>query len=124
MIKMLFNCRATIILPVLNEENYLATCLDSLLDTAVSFLEDGTIEIVIIDNGSIDETKKVASSYINMCPNIHLITEPIVGVGYARKTGTRFALARSLIRNSSKYDDFWIISTDADVTFPKNWITN
>jgi len=56
----LYNPKVSIIIPVYNGENYLKDAIDSALSQTYT-----NIEIIVVDDGSIDETEKVARSYGN-----------------------------------------------------------
>lgn len=119
-------CKAAIILPTLNEESCLAQCLNSIIAAGEDFIRAGIVEIVVIDNNSDDGTQKIARSFAQQYEHVHLIIERHKGVGYARKTGVRYAMTRSLNGSRSNFptDALWIISTDADVIVPHTWVSD
>ncbi len=92
--------KISVVIPAYNEEKYLSTCLESLKKQTFH-----DFEIIVVNNNSTDKTAEVAKKY-----GVHVIQEPKKGVGAARKKG--FAQAKGEI----------IVSTDADCTFPKNWL--
>lgn len=47
----------SVLLPVLNSERYLSSCLESI------FLQDFNFEIILVDNGSTDKTLEIASRF-------------------------------------------------------------
>jgi glycosyltransferase involved in cell wall biosynthesis len=51
----------SIIIPVYNEENVLARCIDSILKTA----EPDEFEVILVCNGCVDNSQKIAESYGN-----------------------------------------------------------
>ena len=55
----------SIIIPAYNIENYIAKCLDSLLNQTYK-----NIEIIIVDDGSSDNTGKVIDDYVSKYKNI------------------------------------------------------
>jgi glycosyltransferase involved in cell wall biosynthesis len=95
----------SVIIPAYNEEKYIGHCLQSLVwqETKHKF------EVVVIDNNSKDNTKKVAQSFKKKL-NIRVITEKRQGRGIARWRGFEEAVG-----------DF-LFSSDADTVFPPNWI--
>lgn len=95
----------SIIIPAYNEEGYLGPCLQSLVwqKTKHGF------EVVVVDNNSTDETRKIALSFKNKL-NIRVVPEKQRGRGAARWRGFEEATG-----------DF-LFSTDADTIVPPNWI--
>lgn len=93
----------SIIIPAYNEADYLAGCLQSIQSQAVDF----SYEIIVVDNGSTDNTAQLARQF-----GVQVVSEPKLGVGRARRTGT--ALARG------KY----ILHLDADTRLPADYLAN
>ena len=95
----------SVIIPAYNEQEYIGACLQSLVwqDTKRPF------EVILVDNNSTDNTKKIAQSFKNKL-TIRIITEKIQGRGMARWRGFEEAQG-----------DF-LFSSDADTIFPKEWI--
>jgi len=58
----------TVAVPVLNEERHLSACLDSI----VAQNYQGELEILVVDGGSTDSTRSIASSY----PGVRLLHNP------------------------------------------------
>ena len=73
----------SIVIPAYNVEKYLAVCLDSLL--AAEGIE-GT-EIIIVDDGSTDDTLKIVGEYSDNYKNIRLISKENGGPSAARNLG-------------------------------------
>ncbi len=67
-----------------NRDNYLGAAIDSLLsqDFATGF------EVVVVDNGSVDNTKQVVSQRLDN-PKLKYIYEPVLGLSVARNTGAK-----------------------------------
>lgn len=57
--------KVSIIVPVYNVENYLKKCLDSLVNQT---LKD--IEIIIVNDGSLDNSQSIIDSYVQKYPTI------------------------------------------------------
>ncbi len=56
----------SIIVPAYNMEKYLKKCIESMLEETVL----NAIEIVIVNDGSIDSTEKIAQKFVSECPNV------------------------------------------------------
>ena len=72
----------SVIIPVYNVENYLPRCIDSLLTQNYSDLE-----ILLIDNGSTDQSGQICEDYAAQFSNITAYHIPDKGVGSARNFG-------------------------------------
>lgn len=92
----------SVVIPALNEEKYLAACLESL--KTQDFPKD-EYEIIVVDNASEDRTAEVARSF-----GVRVFYEPRRGYAPPRQTG--FAVAQGEI----------IASTDADTVLPPDWL--
>jgi glycosyltransferase involved in cell wall biosynthesis len=64
--------KVSVIIPVLNEEKYIAGCLDSILNQNY----EGGIEIILVDGGSNDKTLEIISSYMHNHDNLVLLNNP------------------------------------------------
>ncbi|HEY4964652.1 MAG TPA: glycosyltransferase family A protein [Candidatus Saccharimonadales bacterium] len=93
--------KLSLVIPAYNEQRQLKACLDSVASqTVIPF------EVIVVNNGSTDKTKEVASSY----SFVSVVDEPNRGIVYARTTG--FDLAKGDI----------IGRIDADSVLPANWV--
>ncbi len=72
------------IVPAYNAEKYLSTCLDSLLKQNISHND---YEIIIVNDGSIDGTLKIASEYQEQFSLIKIINQQNQGLSSARNEG-------------------------------------
>lgn len=79
--------RISAVLCTHNRAGYLRKALQSLVDQT---LAPWSYEIIVVDNGSQDNTKQVVSEFSNV-PNLRYLSEPIIGVSRARNTGWRKA---------------------------------
>ena len=77
---------------------------------AVSLLTVGTVELIIVDNGSTDETAAVARSFSRAGLKVRYIHEARRGKGHAYNAGIAAANGRVLL------------FSDDDMRFPRNWI--
>ena len=76
----------SVIVPAYNIEKYLAPCLDSIL--AQDF---ENFEIVIVDDGSTDQTSKIADEYQKKFDQISVVHKKNAGLSAARNTGIKKA---------------------------------
>ncbi|MEK4004979.1 glycosyltransferase [Paenibacillus sp. FSL H3-0333] len=76
------NNKITIIVPVFNGEKYIKTCLQCLIDQSYN-----NLEIIIVDDGSTDNTRMYIESYMEKDARILLITQKNQGVSNARNKG-------------------------------------
>ncbi len=70
-----------------NRERYLRECLESLFDQSINQSE---YEILVIDNGSTDNTGAICREYGERT-NYRYIFEPVLGLSQARNTGLKEA---------------------------------
>lgn len=78
--------RISVIIPAYNVEGYLEKCLDSVL--AQDFKD---YEVILIDDGSTDNTPKIADTYAKKDNRIQVIHKKNEGVSIARNTGIDLA---------------------------------
>lgn len=91
--------KVSVIVPVFNVEEYLVECLDSILTQS---FED--FEIIIVDNGSTDNSFFIAEKYVENNSNIRLYHHPHGKLGGARNFGIKKSKAEFLMFVDS--DDF------------------
>lgn len=72
----------SVIVPVYNVEKYLPTCLDSILKQS-----GFKLEIIIVDDGSTDDSSQICDEYSNRDSRIRVLHVPNSGVSSARNTG-------------------------------------
>lgn len=76
------NKTVTIIIPVYNSERYLKRCLDSVINQTYK-----DIEVILIDDGSKDDSKIIYNAYVNEYKFIHAYYQENQGVSSARNLG-------------------------------------
>lgn len=76
----------SVIVPVYNAEDYLGECLDSILNQSYK-----SLEIIIVNDGSIDNSANIAKGYAEKYDNVYLINQENGGASKARNTGIRNA---------------------------------
>jgi glycosyltransferase involved in cell wall biosynthesis len=95
--------RFSVVVPALDEEAVLGTCLDAL--AAQTFA--GVVEVIVVDNGSTDQTAALARRH-----GARVELEPRPGVCFARQRGFEVATGE------------FVVTSDADTTFPQDWLQN
>lgn len=79
--------KISVIVPVYNVEKYLSKCLDSIL-----FQDFEDYEVIIVNDGSTDNSEQVAKEYVEKHPEkFKLISQKNGGLGAARNTGIESA---------------------------------
>ncbi len=91
----------SIVIPVFDEEGFLADCLDAIKSQSV--MPD---EVIVVDNNSTDKSAEIAKSY----DFVTLLKENQQGIVFARNRG--FDKASSAL----------IGRIDADTVLPKDWV--
>lgn len=81
----------SIIIPVYNAAAYLGTCLDSVLSQSHTELD-----ILLINDGSTDNSLSICRNYAQKDPRIHVIDQPNGGVSSARNAGLAHACGEYL----------------------------
>ena len=72
----------SVIVPFYNEEKYLSRCLDSIINQSYKDLE-----IILIDDGSIDNSFNIAKSYQSKDSRIKIYKQNNEGLSSARNKG-------------------------------------
>ena len=78
--------KVSIIVPVYNVEKYLEKCLDSLVNQSFK-----NIEIIIVNDGSTDNSEKIINKYCQKYHNIKYLKKKNGGLSSARNYGLKFA---------------------------------
>lgn len=81
--------RLSYIVPVYNCERYLSRCVDSILQQGLS---EDEFEILLINDGSSDNSLEVAQSYSQRHKNIKVLSHDNHGVSFTRNVGIDKAL--------------------------------
>lgn len=79
------NFEISIIIPVYNVEKYIKKCLDSVLNQFNS-----KIQIIIINDGSTDNSHKIIEKYLEKHKNILYIIQENQGLSMARNNGLKY----------------------------------
>ena len=102
------NALVSIIIPVYNAEKSLRRCLDSVLEQSYP-----DTEIVIINDGSTDNSISIINEYSLQNTNIRLISQESAGPSAARNTGIREAKGNYITFVDS--DDYLEITAISDM---------
>lgn len=89
--------KVTVIVPVYNVSSFLSKCIESICGQEYPFLE-----IILVDDGSTDESGKICDSYAEKDTRIKVIHKQNQGVSLARNTGLDVATGQ------------WICFVDGD----------
>ncbi|MDK0747987.1 glycosyltransferase family 2 protein [Clostridium perfringens] len=84
--------KVSIIIPVFNGEKYIVECLDSIIKDK---LKD--IEIIVVNDGSYDNTEKIVTEYIKVDNRIKIINQKNLGSASARNTGVKNSSGKYLL---------------------------
>lgn len=90
----------SIIIPVYQTEKYIAQCIESVLQQD---LDD--YELILVDDGSTDESQIICDQYASKSPKICVIHQRNGGLSAARNTGIGAASGKYILFLDS--DDFW-----------------
>ena len=122
-------CSVTIVVPVRNEAEHLARCLDALakqIDRQNRLLDSNSYEIIVFINNCTDESANIARCWKKDNPNLHahLVETSLPpkqsNIGFIRRLLMNEAYLR-LIEN--KYKSGVIMTTDGDTCVASDWIT-
>lgn len=82
----------SIIIPVFNAENYLEETLSS-----ISALQYPNVEVILVNDGSTDNSVHIANEYVAKNNHARLIHQPNQGVSVARNTGIAQAKGKYIL---------------------------
>lgn len=104
-------CILSIIIPVYGVEKYLSRCLDILVDQEKSLKSMwGHIEIILVDDGSIDKSPQICDEYVKRNRILKVIHKRNAGAASARNTGLEIAKGK------------WITFIDPDDTVVTDYL--
>lgn len=97
----------SIVVPVYNVEKYLHQCIDSILEQDYE-----QIEIVLVDDGSTDNSGTICDEYAKKYSNIKVIHKTNAGLGMARNTGLEHVTGKYVtFLDSDDYIEKNLVST-------------
>ncbi|MBQ8574734.1 MAG: glycosyltransferase family 2 protein [Clostridia bacterium] len=83
-----FKYRVSIIVPVYNAEEYIRSCINSLLAQTIDFSQ---MQILLINDGSKDSSEEICKEYAEKYSNVFLYTKENEGASQARNFGIKKA---------------------------------
>lgn len=95
----------SIIIPVFNGEKYVSKCLQSIVSQTYN-----NLEIIIINDGSNDNSLKICRDFECSSRKIHIINNDNHGVGYSRNCGLEIAKGE------------YVLFVDCDDIIPENYV--
>jgi glycosyltransferase involved in cell wall biosynthesis len=98
----------SIIVPVRNDQNNLRRCLESLTRL---HCDSSRFEVIVVDNGSTDETRSVADSFLSGLP-LRVLEKPDAYIAGVRNAGAAVARGR------------YLAFLDSDCEVPPDWLAN
>lgn len=96
----------SVIIPIYNVDKYLRKCLTTCLS------HNSSIEYILVDDGSTDNSLEIAKSYKKSYKNITVIHQENKGLSAARNTGLKYAIGK------------WIYFIDSDDFVSEKYIDN
>lgn len=93
----------SIIIPVYNVEKYIRACLESIFKQG---LDDDSFEVIIVNDGTKDNSMEVITDIIEKYQNITVINQENQGLSVARNNGIRIARGEYILMPDS--DDLLI----------------
>ena len=100
--------KVSVVIPILNEEKYIKNCLDCLMGQDYP---KESLEILLVDGGSVDSTKVIIEEYLQKYYYVKLIANPKKTVQYAMNIG---------VENASGY---YIVRMDAHAEYAEDYIS-
>jgi glycosyltransferase involved in cell wall biosynthesis len=101
--------KISIIIPILNEEEYISVCLNSILQ---SDYPQNSMEILLVDGISTDDTRTIIQKYQERYSHIQLLDNPKKIVPVAMNIGIAHAQGDYIVR------------LDAHAEYPENYISS
>lgn len=98
----------SLIIPIYNVEKYIDYCLQSVLKSMDSL---SNIQIILVDDGSKDQSGEIAQQYAQQYPNFHYVSKENGGLSDARNFGLQYV----------KYD--YVTFLDSDDYVAENYFS-
>lgn len=85
----------SVIVPIYNEEKYIAKCIESIVSQ--DYPKDD-LEVIFVDGMSSDKTRSIIATYVEKYPFIKVLDNPHKIVPYAMNTGIKASIGEIIIR--------------------------
>lgn len=108
--------KLSVIIPVFNEEKYIIKTIKSVLKSEY----DNEIEIIVVNDGSTDNTENVVKNFINFVEPINIENRKIHFVSFFRNRGKRTAIFKAV---KFSHNDI-LITIDSDTIIKKDTLIN
>lgn len=95
----------SVVIPTLNEERSISTCLDSVLAQTW-----GDLEVLVVDGGSTDRTRELVERYAHSDPRVRLVHNP----GRTQPAAMNTAIG--------EVTSPWLVRVDAHSTVPPDYV--
>lgn len=95
----------SIVIPCFNEEKYIHHCLESIINQ--NEFQTGRIEIIVVNDGSTDNSQNIISLFVHQYSNVRLINTSNNGLAMARNIGLLHSLGKYIMFIDA---DDWIIN--------------
>ncbi len=121
--------KVSVIVPVYNVEKYLSKCLDSLVNQTLQ-----EIEILLVNDGSLDNSEKIIEKYLKEYQNIKYLKKENGGISSARNYGLKYATGEYIgfvdgddyvtydmyekMYEKAKSSDFDMVACDLNYVYP------
>lgn len=99
--------KVAVVIPTLNEEKFIASCLDSVIVQSYPFSD---MDVMVVDGGSKDKTHQIVAAYQQKYPNIRFINNP----GRIQSIAFNIGVKES--------DAPYIVRLDAHATYNRTYI--
>lgn len=97
-----YKYKISIIVPIYNTEIYLEDAINSVINQTIGF---ENIQLILVNDGSIDNSEKICLKYKNLYKNIIYLRQENRGVSSARNNGLKYVEGKYV--NCMDSDDKW-----------------
>lgn len=97
--------KLTIGIPVYNGEKYISRCIDSILKEYEKAKENIELELLIVNDGSKDNSKTILKEYSDKLSIIKVVTQDNAGIAHVRK----------VILEEASGDYLWYVDVDDEI---------